>query len=99
MRRLTSSEKAQLKGLAHGLKPRVQVGRNGVTEGVLGEVRRALDSHELIKVKFLEHKDRKVELSQRIAEDTGSGLVSNIGNTAIFYRESPDPVGKKIKLS
>ena len=40
-----------LKGEAHSLKPVVQLGSNGFTEGVLAEIENALAVHELIKIK------------------------------------------------
>ena len=41
-----------LKAQAHHLHPVVLIGANGISEGVDREVNRALDSHELIKVKL-----------------------------------------------
>jgi len=48
---LSNKQKQYLKGLAHSLKPVVQLGNNGLTEGVLAEIENALSFHELIKVK------------------------------------------------
>ena len=49
---LTEQEKRSLKKQAHSLKPVVIIGANGLTENVLAEINRALDDHELIKVKI-----------------------------------------------
>ena len=49
--KLSNKQKQFLKGLAHPLKPVVQLGGNGLTEGVLAEIDNALNHHELIKVK------------------------------------------------
>ena len=49
--KLTTKQKQFLKGLAHSLKPVVQLGANGLTEGVMAEIDNALSHHELIKVK------------------------------------------------
>ncbi len=99
MRGLTGSERARLSAMAHGLKPLVQVGRDGVTEAQIENIDRALEDHELIKVRFLGRKEEKRELSGEISERTGSELVGLIGNVAILYRESPDPSKRRIKLS
>ena len=48
---LSNKQKQYLKGLAHSLKPVIQLGNNGLTEGVLAETDIALNHHELIKVK------------------------------------------------
>ncbi len=49
---LSNKQKQYLKGLAHSLKPVVQLGNNGLTEGVLAEIDVAITHHELIKVKI-----------------------------------------------
>ena len=49
--KLSNKQKQFLKGLAHPLKPIVQLGSNGLTEGVVAEIDNALNFHELIKVK------------------------------------------------
>ena len=60
---LSNKQKQYLKGLAHALKPVVQLGGNGFTEGVLAEIDNALAHHELIKVKVpSEDRDEKSSL-------------------------------------
>lgn len=100
MQPLTSSQAKYLRGLAHGLKPVVFVGQKGVTPAVLASVSEALVVHELIKVKFVEFKERgqKSAIAAAIEEKTGSALAGLIGNVAIFYRPHPDREKRKIKL-
>ena len=87
-----------MKGLAHGLKPAVQMGKNGLTEAVVQTIGRALDDHELIKLKFLSHKEEREELSRLLAERTGSELVAVIGNIVILYKQAPKPEKRQITL-
>lgn len=94
---LDGGKRRRLKELAHGLEPLIKIGKNGITDGAIGNIDRALGYHELIKVKFLGHRAEKKELSMEIAERTSSDLVDLIGNTAILYRENPDPTKRKIK--
>ncbi len=98
MEELTGKEKRRLSGLAHGLKPLVHVGKNGVTEGVIDDTDRALRDHELVKIRFLNYKEQRKELSETLAERTGSEIVDIIGNVAILYRQSPDPENRKIRI-
>ena len=42
--------KKHLRRLAHPLQPLVMLGNAGLTDGVVGELDRALDDHELVKV-------------------------------------------------
>lgn len=95
MKELSGQERRRLRGKAHGLRPLVNIGKNGVTEGVTEAIDRALTDHELIKVKFLDHKAEKRELTSGIAEKTKSYLVDVIGNVAILYRKRPYPAKRK----
>ena len=94
----SSSRRRDLKALAHELDPLIQIGKQGVTDGVVKNIDAALRNHELIKIKFLEHKEEKEELTRRVAEQTRSEKVDIIGNTAILYRQNLDPKKRKVKL-
>lgn len=88
---LTEKQRRHLRGLAHHLNPVVQIGNGGVSEGVVAETRRALNDHELIKVRVsgLEREERD-EAMNRLAELSESSLVGRIGHIAILYRRHPD---------
>jgi RNA-binding protein len=98
MDQLKGSQKKYLRSLAHHLKPVVMVGRNGVNENLITSVDVALKDHELIKVKFVEFKEEKKEISAQIAAATKSHVVGIIGNIAIFYRQHPQTELRKIKV-
>ncbi|WP_113907368.1 ribosome assembly RNA-binding protein YhbY [Aliidiomarina celeris] len=93
---LTNKQKQFLKGEAHALKPVVQLGGNGLTEGVLAEIELAIEHHELIKVKVPEEdRDLRAAILTTIATHTGAGLVQTIGKIGVFYRPAKEP---KIRL-
>ena len=98
MIKLTGFQRNFLRKKAHDLKPVVMVGKNGLTDEVLRAADEALMVHELLKVKFIDHKEEKQELSRTAAEKTKSLLVAVIGNIAIFYRENPDSEKKEIYI-
>jgi RNA-binding protein len=98
MPQLTNAQRQHLRRLANPLRPLVQVGKQGLTSGVLSSIDQSLASHELIKVKFLDFQDQKEELTDDLARTTGSILVALVGNTATLYREQPDPEKRKITL-
>ena len=87
---LNGADRKFLRGLAHHIDPVAKVGKNGVTDAMIAAVGRALDDHELIKVKFVDFKDEKRALSAEIAERALSEQVGLIGNIAIYYRRQPD---------
>ncbi|MBT3252364.1 MAG: YhbY family RNA-binding protein [Candidatus Marinimicrobia bacterium] len=91
-------EKSWLKGQAHSLTHIAQVGKDGLSDGTIKFINQALDSHELIKVKFLDFKDQKKELSKKIVDSTNSEQVGIIGNILILFRQNSDPEKRKIKL-
>ena len=62
---LNSRQKKFLRAKAHHLKPAVLIGKSGVTGGCLKSIDGAIKSHELIKVKFLEHKDELEKMKSK----------------------------------
>ena len=87
---LNSRQKKILRAKAHDLKPLILVGKSGVTDGCIQSINEAIEAHELIKVKFIEHKDEKKDLSETISNKTGSEIVGRIGHTIMLFRQNPD---------
>ncbi|WAJ70830.1 ribosome assembly RNA-binding protein YhbY [Catenovulum adriaticum] len=93
---ISTKQKQFLKGLAHSLKPIVQLGNNGLTEGVIAEIDLALSHHELIKVKVpTDERDLKKSIIDAIVRETQAFQVQIIGHTVILYRPSEE---QKIQL-
>lgn len=87
---LSSKERQNLKAQAHHQKPVVQIGKKGLTDGIVGEVSRALTDHELIKVKFAEYDDTPENDAGGLAGRTDSEVVAVTGAVAILYRPHPE---------
>ena len=98
MIKLKGFQKKYLKGLAHGLSPVVQVGKNGLTDSLFKQINDQLEIHELIQIKFTDHKDEKKELTQNIETGTDSILIGIIGHIAIFYKENAIEDKRKIEI-
>jgi len=96
---LSAERKKQFRALGHNLNPIVTVADKGLSEGVLGELNRALDDHELIKVKIAaaEREDRKA-LVEELAALPGVELVQQVGKVALLYRNNPKPNPKLSNL-
>jgi len=97
MKKLKGADRKYLRSLAHELKPLVQVGKSGVTDGLVASVNDVLDQHELIKVRFLEKEEKKT-LAEEVALRAPCEQVGMIGHIAIYYREQEDPEKRKIQL-
>lgn len=95
---LTGLEKRHLRGLAHSLKPLVQVGKSGLTPAVVQAVTAALEAHELIKVRLVEAGDAKKAAALELAERTHSGWVGTVGHVVTLYRPQDDPEKRRIEL-
>jgi RNA-binding protein len=98
MDNLTIQQKKKLKSLAHHLKPVIQLGKHGLTESLFDAIKKALEDHELIKIKFIDHKEDKKNFAREIEEKTDSVLLNIIGNIAIFYKQNPDIEKQQIKI-
>ena len=100
MSKLKGFQKKYLRGIMHDKKPLVLIGQKGITPTLINAIDEALDTHELIKVKFNEFKEKglKDEASALIEKETGSELVGMIGHMAIFFRRHKDPEKRTITL-
>lgn len=95
---LKGYQKKHLRSIAHSLKPSILVGQKGITPALMKEIENEFERHELIKIKFIEIKDkiRKRELSALIGDTSKSCLVGSVGHTAIFYKQNPKPEKRTI---
>ncbi|MBN2415376.1 ribosome assembly RNA-binding protein YhbY [bacterium] len=98
MTALTGKQRRYLRSLANTLEPSVLIGKQGLSEGVLAKIDESLNAHELIKIRFLEFKDEKKELTETIVRATGASLAGLIGHVAILFRAASDPEKRSIVL-
>lgn len=94
---LTGKQRRHLRALGHSLRPVAQVGKEGLSDGVVAAIARALADHELVKIKLSE----AAELDRQAAADelaarTESAVAQILGNTILLYR--PDPEEPRIEL-
>lgn len=84
---LSAAEKKHFRGIGHHLKPVVLIGGGGLSEALLAELDRALEDHELIKVKVhAEDRDGRRAAIAALPEVAGCELVATIGGVALIYR-------------
>jgi RNA-binding protein len=88
---LTERQRRHLRGLAHPLKPIIRLGNAGLTDAVATETTRALNDHELIKVKGAGgDRDARDAIFIELAKRTASALIHRIGNVAVLYRPNAE---------
>ena len=79
-----------LRGLGHELVPVMNIGKGGITPGVVTETSRALLQHELIKVRVQSEApvDRK-DAAAELADACTAVLAQVIGRTFLLYKRHP----------
>lgn len=86
---LTPKMRQYLKAKAHKLKPVVMIGSKGLTENVHNEIDRALNDHELIKIRIQgEDRAMREELLNEIIQISHAEKVQLIGGIGTIYRPS-----------
>jgi RNA-binding protein len=91
---LTNDRKKYLRSLGHKLNPVVTVAGKGLSESVLAEIDRALNDHELIKVKLaVGERELKKPVIDGICQQLNAEAVQTIGHIVLLFRaaKKPDP--------
>lgn len=87
---LTGKQRRHLRSLGHHLEPVVQLGKNGLTEGITAAVDEALTEHELIKVRIgTECPDDRADVAARLGPAVHAEVAQVLGRTLLVYRRHP----------
>lgn len=94
---ISGKQRATLKSLSHGMRPLIQIGKNGLNDGFFIQLDRLLEDHELVKIVVLKNSPEDVtSIVETILEKTESEFVQSIGNKLTIYRRSEE--NPKIEL-
>ena len=97
---LSAAQRREYRAIAHNLKPIIIIGDKGLSEGLMQELDRALDDHELIKVKVAStDRDTRSEVIDELCQQSGAELVQTIGKIAVVLRRAKQPNPKLSNLS
>jgi len=92
MKLTRTPDQRQLRAIGHKLKPLVTIAGKGLTDALVAEVERALDDHELIKVRAtVSERALRDALIGELCERTGAQLVQRVGHTALLLRHAATP--------
>ncbi len=84
---MTGQQKRYLRGLAHALKPVVNIGKSGLTDEAFKQIEARLLTNELIKVKVMEHSPfSRKECVAKLDGREEIAVVQVIGKTIVLYR-------------
>jgi len=91
---LSEPQRKYLRRLGHDRNPIVLVGQAGIGANLIAELDRALNDHELVKVRArVGDRGERDAIIEELAKATRSELVQRIGHVALYYRRSPDKPG------
>ncbi|MGM9575549.1 MAG: YhbY family RNA-binding protein [Oscillospiraceae bacterium] len=86
---LTSKQRAQLRGLAMTEDTIIQIGKGGITENTVTQVKDALAARELIKGRVLESSLLTArEAADALAEACAAETVQTIGSKFVLYKRN-----------
>jgi RNA-binding protein len=91
---LSNADKKTFRAIGHQLKPVITVAEKGLTENIQLELERALNDHELIKLKLIAgDKAERTALVDEICALSKGVAVQTIGHVLLLYRAArkPDP--------
>jgi len=91
---LTGKQRRFLRSLGHSLNPIVLVGKDGIDDGLVAALDRALADHELVKIRIGENaavdRSGRDAAAEELATKTSSEVAQILGNTVLLYRAHPD---------
>ena len=86
--KLKGKQARYLRGLGHSMKPLLQVGKSGITESFITQLKSALETHELLKVKVGKSSPSDLkESAEQLASKVPCQVAQSIGKTLLLYKE------------
>ncbi|HTN32386.1 MAG TPA: YhbY family RNA-binding protein [Marinobacter sp.] len=96
---LSPEQRREYRAIAHHLKPIIIIGEKGLSEAVQEELERALNDHELIKIKVAStDRDLRQETINELCASNKAELVQMIGKIAVILRRAKTPNPKLSNL-
>lgn len=91
---MTSKQRSTLRGIASKYETILQVGKGGISEALVQQVKDALRKRELIKMRVLDNCPLDArEAAEELAARTGSEVVQVIGSRFVLFLRNPkEPV-------
>ncbi len=78
-----------IKQKAKAIEPIVRIGKNGITDNQVNEVKKVLKTKKLVKIKllksFVKGKDRK-KIAKELAEKSGGKLIDCVGHVVVLWK-------------
>lgn len=96
---LTSRQRAYLRSMANGLDTILQVGKDGISDNTIEQVKGSLETRELIKCRVLETSPlTSREAADALALAARGEVVQVIGTRFVLFRIQQNKKKRKIEL-
>jgi len=93
---MQSGSKRELRKKGSEIKPTVHIGKDGITDGLIEEIKIQVKKHKLVKIRILPSVERqKDEIANELAARSSSHLVEIRGNTVLLCEDSLFEVGRR----
>ena len=98
--RISNQQKKHFRAIGHNLRPVITVSHKGLTDSIGNEIDRALNDHELIKIKINTRvRENRKEITSQICEQHNAECIQSIGYISLIYRPSRNTDPKLSNLS
>ncbi len=89
---LSNEQKKRYRSIGHNLSPIVTIAGKGLSDTVIAETNRALDDHELIKIKVvITDRELRAQVIEELCKKTKALEVQHIGKVALLLRQAKKP--------
>ena len=89
---MNGKQKRYLRGLANNIKPTFQIGKDGINDNMLTDIRNYLNKHELMKISILQNSLEDIDDVAITLEECGFTVVQKIGRTLVVYMQSKNAI-------
>jgi RNA-binding protein len=96
---MTGKERAGFRAMANSLEPEFQIGKGGISDGVIKQTEDAFNTKELIKVKVLLDSSPETPraIADKLAEAVSCEVIQIIGGVIVLYKKNENAGEKKKK--
>ena len=80
----------EMRAKAMGMIPLVRIGKSGLTDSVVTEIKKQIEQKKIVKIKLLKAfvgTENKKKIAQDLAEKTNSNLVQNVGFIVVLSKK------------
>lgn len=86
---INAKQRKHLKSIANTLEPKINVGKNSISDNVIAQIDQILEANEIVKIKVLNNNlDDQDEMVQVLLEKLNAEFVSHVGSKITLYRKS-----------